>query len=132
MPAPLPGWPSYADRGVLALRYRWWYEEILAPRGLRVPLVISEAGIDGILMPGQRPGPDGHGWQDFQNYWAELGMDSGPEAYLSQLAWYDSELQADDYVIGFAIFTAGGGEGWRTYDVNPILPLLARYVAGDE
>jgi len=130
--SPLPGWPAYSDRGVLALRYRWWYEEILIPRGLVVPLVISEAGIDGILMSGQRPGGEGLGWQDFTGYWGELGMGGGAEAYLGQLAWYDSQLQADEYVIGFTIFTAGGGDRWRSYDLNSILPLLARYVAGDE
>ena len=129
--SPLPGWPGYLDRGVLALRYRWWYEEILIPRGLTVPLAISEAGIDGILMSGQRLGPDGLGWRDFTGYWSDLGMGGGTEAFLSQLAWYDSQLQADDYVIGFTVFTAGGGRRWRSYDVNRILPHLARYVAGE-
>jgi hypothetical protein len=130
--SPLPGFPGYADRGVLALRYRWWYEEILIPRNLVIPLVISEAGIDGILMSGQRPGPDGLGWQDFTGYWSEQGMIGGSEGYISQLAWYDSQLQADDYVIGFTVFTAGGGSNWKSYDVNGILPQLARYVAGEE
>ncbi len=129
---PLPGWPGHSDRGVLALRYRWWYEEILIPRGLVVPLIISEAGIDGITMAGQRPGPDGLGWQDFGGYWEQVGLPGGAEGYVRQLAWYDSELQRDDYVIGFTIFTAGGGEGWRSYEVNDILPRLARYVAGVE
>jgi hypothetical protein len=130
--SPLPGWPGYPDRGVLALRYRWWYQEILIPRGLVVPLVISEAGIDGIIMAGQRLGPDGLGWQDFTAYWDDMGLLGGGDGYVQQLAWYDSELQRDDYVIGFTVFTAGGGDQWKSYEVNGILPRLARYVAGVE
>ena len=126
---PLPGWPGYADRGVLALRYRWWYEEILKPRGLVVPLVISEAGIDGILMPGERPGPHGLGWREFSDYWSQIGLEGGPQGYIRQLAWYDGELRRDDFVIGFTVFTAGGAGGWDTYDINDILPEIAVYVA---
>jgi hypothetical protein len=128
---PLPGLPAYGDRGSLALRYRWLYQDILIPRGTVIPLVISEAGIDGIVMSGQRPGPPGLGWQEFVDYWQELGLGSGAEAYLRQLAWYDGQLQRDPYVIGFALFTAGGGESWKTYDVNPILPQLTEYVASN-
>ncbi len=126
---PLPDRPAYPDRGPLMLRYRWWYEDILIPRGTIVPLVISEAGIDGILMPGERPGPPGLGWRDFVQYWEGLGLGSGVQAYLNQLAWYDFEVQKDPYVIGFTIFTAGGGNSWRSYDVNEILPELTAYVA---
>ena len=126
---PLPGLPTYPDRGPLALRYRWWYEDILIPRGTIVPLVISEAGIDGIVMSGERPGPTGLGWRDFVDYWEDLGLGSGTEAYLNQLAWYDFQVQADSYVIGFTLFTAGGGSTWRSYEVNMILPDLTNYVA---
>ena len=126
---PLPGWPGDARRGVLALRYRWWYEEILIPRGMVIPLVISETGIDGILMSGERPGPEGLGWRDFSDYWDAIGIGGGVEGYIRQLGWYDSELRQDDYVIGFTVFTAGGGEGWSSYDVNSILPQMAFYVA---
>jgi len=125
---PLPGLPAYHDRGPLALRYRWLYEDILLPRGTTIPLVITEAGIDGIVMSGHRPGPPGLGWQDFVGYWEELGLGSGAQAYINQLAWYDHQLQADGYVIGFTLFTAGGGDHWRTYEVNNILPELAAYV----
>ena len=126
---PLPGYPTYPDRGPLALRYRWFYRDILIPRGTVVPLVISEAGIDGIVMSGERPGPGGLGWQSFTGYWNEIGLGSGTKAYLNQLAWYDEELQVDSYVIGFTLFTAGGGGRWRSYDVNGILPDLTDYVA---
>lgn len=127
---PLPGWEAYADRGPLALRYRWWYEDILIPRGTLVPLVITEAGIDGIVMNQTRPGPAGLGWRDFLGYWESIGLGSGSQAYIDQLAWYDSHLRRDFYVIGFTVFTAGGGSQWQTYDVTSILPALAAYVTG--
>ncbi len=125
----LPGFPFHADRGALSLRYRWYYREILEPAGLVIPLVVSELGVDGII--GNRPGPSGLGWRDFSDYWVRHGIGrTGVDAYLNQLAWYDAEVRQDGYVIGFAVFTAGGGDRWRTYDVNAILPDLAAYVRG--
>lgn len=126
--AGLPGRPGYPDRGALALRYRWWYEDFLKPRGLVVPLVISEAGIDGGI--GNRPGPSGRGWRDFTDYWASHGLgDDGVRVYVQQLAWYDAELQQDDYVIGFAAFTAGViTDRWESFDVTDILRPIAIHV----
>jgi len=125
---PLPGYPTYVNRGPLALRYRWYYEDILIPRGTVIPLVISEAGVDGIVMSGERSGPPGLGWQDFTSYWEQIGLGAGPQAYLNQLAWYDSEVRKDGYVIGFTVFTAGGGSTWESYEINDILPHFAEYV----
>ena len=126
--AGLPGRPGLPDRGALVLRYRWWYEDFLKPRGLVVPLVISEAGIDGGIP--NRPGPDGEGWQDFVGYWSEVGLgDDGIQTYLQQLAWYDEQLRQDDYVIGFAVFTAGAmNEDWRSFDITNILRHIATYI----
>lgn len=125
--SPLPGYPAYADRGSLTFRYRWFYREILEPADMVIPLVISEAGIDGII--GNRPGPAGLGWKDFQTYWEEQGLGTtGIEAYINQLAWYDAGVRQDGYVIGFTIFTAGAISNWTSYDINPILPELANYV----
>jgi len=128
--AALPGRPAYPDRGALTLRYRWWYEDFLKPRGLVIPLVISEAGIDGLV----NPEIEGRGWQDFTDYWAEQGLgEDGTEAYIRQLAWYDAQLQRDDYVIGFAIFTAGSPpEKWDSYEITHLLPRLARYVVSQK
>ncbi len=124
---PLPGFPAYPDRGSLTFRYRWYYREYLEPAGLEIPLVISEAGIDGVI--GNRPGPAGQGWQDFQGYWEQQGLgQSGVEAYINQLAWYDSGVRQDGYVIGFTVFTAGAIGNWKSYDLNPILPELTNYV----
>jgi hypothetical protein len=89
--------------------------------------VITEAGIDGII--GDRPGPQGLGWQDFQGYWERQGIaETGVQAFLNQLAWYDVGVRQDGYVIGFTIFTAGGFGYWENYDINPILPELTQYV----
>lgn len=126
---PLPGGIAYPDRGSLMFRYRHYYRDILEPNDLVIPLVISEAGIDGII--GGRPGPAGQGWRDFQDFWVEQGWGvSGPEAFIRQLNWYDNGVRTDGYVIGFTVFTAGGAQRWETYDLNPILPELAAYVRG--
>ncbi|MEM7115240.1 MAG: hypothetical protein AAF614_22560 [Chloroflexota bacterium] len=128
--SPLPDQTPQPDRGALIFRYRWYYEEILIPRGLYVPLVISEAGIDGLVGP--RPGPNGQGWKDFRSYWTDQGVwgSTGREAYINQMAWYDNGIRRDGYVIGIALFTAGGGSRWESYDLNNILPELADYVIG--
>ena len=125
--SPLPGYDAYPDRGSLTFRYRWFYREILEPGDMVIPLVISEAGIDGII--GDRPGPSGQGWKDFQTYWEQQGLGrTGTEAFINQLAWYDVGVRQDGYVIGFTVFTAGGINEWKSYDVNPILPELTNYV----
>jgi hypothetical protein len=92
-----------------------------------IPLVITEQGIDGII--GGRPGPNGLGWKNFQEYWKGLGTwgTDGVQAYVNQLAWYDAGVRQDGFVIGFTIFTAGGGDRWDSYEVNGILPQLAGY-----
>ena len=125
----LPGKAPIANRGAFALRYRWWYDDFLKPKGLVIPLVVSEAGIDGAIA--NRPGPKGLGWQDFVDFWRASGLDpDGVTEYLHQLAWYDSELQKDDYVIGCTIFTAGpAGNDWRSFDITGMLRALAFYLA---
>lgn len=104
------------DEGWLTLRYRKVYRQFLIPNGLVAPLLITECGIDG--MVGGRPGPAGKGWRDFVDYWAEIGMgEDGPGNYVEQLAWYDAELQQDDYVKGAAIFAAAASPGWESYEI---------------
>lgn len=126
---PLPGMPAYADRGALTFRYRWYYEELLKPADLVIPLAITEAGVDGII--GNRPGPPGLGWWDFGDYWVEQGWGPDPAAaFVNQLAWYDNGVRQDGFVIGFAVFTAGGFDYWLKYDINPLLPDLGAYVVG--
>jgi hypothetical protein len=102
--------------GWLTLRYRKAYRQYLIPAGLEVPLVMTECGIDGLVT--DRPGPDGEGWKDFPNYWASQGMGiDGPGNYIEQLAWYDSELMKDPYVVGAAIFTMTTTREWQSYEI---------------
>jgi len=108
-----------ADEGWLTLRYRKVYRQYLQPAGLDIPLVITEAGIDGLV--GNRPGPaDARGWQDFGPFWQQEGAVSTTVFgfYMEQLAWYDAELQKDDYVIGAAIFALAGPTGWPSYEIG--------------
>ena len=126
--AGLPGHPNYPDRGALALRYRWWYEDYLKPRQLVIPLAVTEVGIDGGI--GGRPGPEGGGWRDFAGYWRDEGLGNDPiRVYLEQLALYDAEMQKDSYVIGCAIFTVGAmNQDWKSFDITDYLRHLATFV----
>jgi hypothetical protein len=120
--------PAYPDRGPLIGRYRYLYRDVLLPRGLNIPLVISEAGIDGGAGAGQRPGYGGQGWLGFQDYWRnELGVTDTEAFYVEQLAWYDSILRQDPYVIGATIFNVSGGSSWQTFEASGIIPRLIDY-----
>lgn len=106
-----------ADEGWLTLRYRKVYRQYLEPWGLRLPLLITECGVDGLVT--DRPGPPGKGWKDFAGYWAELGM--GQDAagnYVEQLAWYDRALQQDDYLLGAAVFAMTAFQEWASYQLQ--------------
>jgi hypothetical protein len=106
-----------ADEGWLTLRYRKVYRQFLIPWGLRLPLLVTECGVDGLI--GDRPGPSGQGWKDFAGYWADLGMGwDTPGNYVEQLAWYDAELQLDDYLLGAAVFAMTAFEEWRSYELK--------------
>jgi hypothetical protein len=119
----IPGHEAEADSGALTLRYRYWYEHYLAPAKLVVPLVITEAGIDGGVLRAQSIAVGG--WRDIQAISEEQGLGS----YLTQLSWYDDELRRDPYVIGFAIFNAGGAGGrWASFDVTNELGAIAEQV----
>ena len=103
------------DEGWYTLRYRQAYRHQI-PAELRIPLIITECGIDGLIQP--RPGPGGAGWRDFSTYWKQNNIaPNGVTGYLDQLTWYDEELQKDDYMIGATIFAAGGAGDKGTYDV---------------
>ncbi len=78
-------------QGYLCLRYRRAWD--LLPADARKPIIITETGIDGGVIPG---GADAQkGWTFFTN----------EDGYLSQLQWYDNNMLADDYVIGATIFS---------------------------
>ncbi|MCA9922956.1 MAG: hypothetical protein KC421_11320, partial [Anaerolineales bacterium] len=72
-----------------------------------------------------------YGWEDFQSYAVDKGWgNDGTEAFINQLAWYDAGVRQDNYVYGFTVFTAGPVGHWKKYDIDRILPDLARYVVG--
>ena len=103
--APLEDQPAYPDRGVLSGRYRHLYRDFLIPRDEVIPLAITECGLDPLLrQPGQ------------PTTWKER--------YVEEMAWYDTRLREDDYVIGAAMFTIGSGgiEPWTDYDYEELLP----------
>jgi hypothetical protein len=118
-----------SDAGWLTLRYRKVYGQFLIPWGLRLPLLITECGVDGLV--GDRPGPSGRGWKDFAGYWADLGMGwDTPGNYVEQLAWYDGELQLDDYVRGAAVFAITAFEDWRSYEIkDEAAEILKQYLS---
>ena len=109
---------SPEDVGWLTLRYRQVYNEVLIPRGLAIPLVFTELGVDG-LVGAERPGPlDARGWHHFQQYWAENGFGLwGPGAYVEQLVWFDEAMRQNDYVIGGCIYAMAGSADWESYDI---------------
>lgn len=118
------------DEGWLTLRYRKAYRRFFEPAGLVVPLVMTETGIDGAVQP--RPGPKGQGWKDFIPFWYQQGrITTTPEGfYVEQLAWYDSELQRDPYVIGAAIYALVVHGNWGSFEiVGRCAEILRQYLA---
>ena len=126
----IPHRPPFPDRGMLTLRYRFWYQDLFMPLDLPIPLVITELGIDGGVKAG-RPGPgDVMGWADFSRFWKDTGLGDNPnQVYMAQLAWYDSEIRQDPYVLGAAIYQAGA-YGSDSFDVEKLIPDLTSYVVG--
>lgn len=103
---PIPPRPPHPQRGPLACRYRWWYDELLVPRDEVIPLVISEAGTAlGIK---------------------ELGL--SPRQWVDQIIWYDERLREDPYVIGCHLFTLGPTHPWFNFDYEGALDLLAERI----
>lgn len=129
--ASIPGHEGRPDMGTLTLRYRFWYEHYLGPANLVVPLVITEAGIDGGVLAGHNP-PFG-GWRDFTGTRSqEIGIQT-LETYLAEISWYDDELRRDPYVLGFAIFDAGDISGrWASFDITDELDAFAALALSKE
>lgn len=123
----VPGLEAQARGGSLTLRYRYWYDHYLRGADLVLPLVITEAGIDGGVLPAGEDAPQG--WRDFAEQHFEVPSAAATEWYVDQLSWYDNELRRDPHVLGFAVFNAGGPSGdWASFDVTDILPRLTDLV----
>ena len=97
--------PPHEDRGVLNCRYRYLYRDFLIPRGEVIPLVITEAGLDPVLVSAGHPNPS-QPWR---------------ERYVEEMIWYDTKLREDDYVVGAAMFSIGTFANWRDYDYEELL-----------
>jgi hypothetical protein len=135
VPEIIPGAPALnVPAGPLTLRYRFWYESFLKPRGMgNLPLVITELGADGGPPDEPCQGP-GHGWtwKRYQEAWVKQGLGPiGAEAYVNVLAWYDAEIKKDPYVIGATIFTSGefASTAWASFDIHEAIVHLALYAA---
>lgn len=101
--------------GWMTGRYRKWYQQLLLPTNRKIPLVISETGIDN---SGCKNTPNLGGWQNYCDWWkTNLGAQDCATEYIRQLAWYDSLLRADDYVLGATIFQLEIS-GWGPYSVD--------------
>jgi hypothetical protein len=109
------GWPTLDTNAEwLLLRHRKVYKGNDQPEDewgglpptLRLPLVITEGGLDGLLS-----GPEPRGWR-------VLYGENLPE-YHRQLAWYDDELGKDEYVTGVSLYAYDCGGDWETYDHMP-------------
>jgi hypothetical protein len=126
----VPGMEEDSEAGALLFRYRYWYRYILAEHDLLIPLIITETGIDGGVLPEH----DLLGWRDFTEEDLPDGLPHQTvDDYLEQLAWYDDELRRDPHVIGCAIFNAGDIDGkWASFDVTDLLPDLAHMMSLDE
>jgi hypothetical protein len=124
------------EAGYHALRYRYWYEAYLKPRGMGdLPLVISEAGVEGRPTPGGPCNdPGGRAWKAYGEWWVAQGLGPTPaDAYVNVLSWYDQQLRQDEYVVGATLFTAGAIHGdatWFPFDLHDVLVPLAYYAVG--
>lgn len=121
------------DEGWVTCRYRKVYRQYLLPKGLAIPLVITECGID----PGVNPKPfaGGGAWREdnLRRAWNEhFGAEDADLFYAEQLKWYDGELRKDGYVAGATIFTVGSfGPPWSNFDLagQRVIENLCAYYA---
>ena len=134
----IPGAPALSvSAGPIMMRYRFWYEGYLKPRGLGdLPLVISELAIGGIDANSPCNGPGGDSWKTYRQWWVQQGVGpTGEAAYVKMLAWYDEEMRRDPYMIGATIFTAGAVSeylGWVDFDLHDVLIPLAHYAVSQQ
>ena len=125
--AGIPGLEGQAHFGSLTLRYRFWYDYYLKINDLVVPLVVTEAGIDGGVIRSNELSL--MGWRDFTRNLPDDVEKQTAESYLGDLSWYDDELRRDPYVLGFAIFNVGDSDGrWASFDMTGMLPQLGGLV----
>jgi hypothetical protein len=108
----LPYSTNLADEIWYSVRYRQYYSYFAAahPDLVNLPLVLTEGGIDGA-------GP-----------WSTRG---DTNKYQNWLAWFDGEIRKDSYCLGVTLFQIGETGGWNGFNVEPIAPWLASYLAAN-
>lgn len=98
-----PPFMSHLDTW-LCRRYQRVYEAL--PASLRLPLIITECGIDGGML-----GQAQEGWKRYTN----------ATGYLADLEWYDTSLQQDAArwpVVGAVIYCYGHVDPhWNSFDI---------------
>lgn len=110
------GIPSLGFEDWHLLRHRRVWRVL--PDGLKVPILVTECGIDGGIE-GRRE----VGWRGY--------MDA--RAYADWLRRYRQELAADAYVHGAQVFLCGSGDQWRSFDLGDevdLRPVFTEPVAG--
>jgi hypothetical protein len=90
----IPGGPVLEGAGALCLRYRFLYH-LLEERDEVVPLFVSEFYAGGSYDPADK---------------ADV---------VARMQWYDRQVMADDYVLGFGPFTLGPVPDWKHQDYEP-------------
>jgi hypothetical protein len=90
-----------------SLRYRRFYNFLARqhPELTLLPMILTEGGAG---RDGWRPG--------------------GAEMFENWLAWFDSEISRDDYVLGVTLFEIGDPQGWPSLDLEPVAGWLASYL----
>jgi len=83
--------PGEEDEGWSTLRYRQVYRQYLLPKGLQIPLVITECAISPEVSSLSATAGQQEQNAELRNYASR------------QLAWYETELSKDPYVLGMAI-----------------------------
>jgi hypothetical protein len=108
----LPYSTNLTDEIWYSVRYRQYYSYFASahPDLVNLPLVLTEGGIDGA-------GP-----------WSTRG---DTNRYQNWLTWFDSEIRKDNYCLGVTLFQIGETGGWNGFNVEPIAPWLASYLAAN-
>jgi hypothetical protein len=108
----LPYSTNLTDEIWYSVRYRQYYSYFASshPDLVNLPLVLTEGGIDGA-------GP-----------WSTRG---DTNKYQNWLQWFDSEIRKDSYCLGVTLFQIGETGGWNGFNVEPIAPWLAAYLAAN-
>ncbi len=96
-----------------SLRYRMLHQIMGEINGSysSIPFILSEAGVD------KEGNPKTSGWQ----------AQGSASKYESWLAWFDKEMNNDNYVMGATLFQIGDGH-WSSFNLEPIADWLATYI----